>query len=45
MTRGGGRGGVFTIEEAIEKMMTVMSELMEDDSEMVKDWNGKQVPW
>jgi NAD(P)-dependent dehydrogenase (short-subunit alcohol dehydrogenase family) len=43
--REAGARGVFTVEEAIQKMMMVMSQLKEEDSGTVKDWEGKQVPW
>lgn len=40
-----GERGVFTVDEAVEKMMLVMRQLKQQDSGTVVDWEGKQVPW
>lgn len=40
-----GERGVFNVDEAVDKMMRVMSGLKEKDSGIVLDWEGKRVPW
>jgi len=40
-----GEKGAFTVDEAIEKFISVMSNLKQSDSGTVIDWEGKQVPW
>jgi NAD(P)-dependent dehydrogenase (short-subunit alcohol dehydrogenase family) len=40
-----GEKGVFTVDEAIDKMIGVMSSLSQGDTGKVLDWQGKQIPW
>lgn len=37
--------GAFTVDEAIEKMTSVLSELKKENTGTVIDWQGKQIPW
>jgi NAD(P)-dependent dehydrogenase (short-subunit alcohol dehydrogenase family) len=37
--------GVFTIDEAVKKMVDVMGSVSQDSTGKVLDWEGKQIPW
>lgn len=37
--------GTFTVDEAIEKMTSVLGGLKKENSGTVVDWQGKQIPW
>lgn len=37
--------GTFTVDEAIEKMTSVLGGLKKENSGTVLDWQGKQIPW
>ena len=37
--------GTFTVDEAIEKMTSVLGVLKKENSGKVLDWQGKQIPW
>jgi NAD(P)-dependent dehydrogenase (short-subunit alcohol dehydrogenase family) len=43
--RQAGEKGVFTVDEAVEKMVGVMGSLTQDSSGNVIDWAGKKIPW
>lgn len=43
--REAGERGVFTVDEAVAKMVGVMREINRDQAGIVWDWEGKQVPW